>query len=276
VRVAGDGLALPAPSWTAFQLATAAGLTWPGAVASHFTAAALHGLPVPTDQLADVITDKGHRSRRSIRAHALRLRADEVVRLPNGLALTGLQRTATDCLAALPPDRALDLWAWLSSRRILSHDELVELIGARRGSPGTGRLRELARITRSGAVSRAELRLHALLDEAGITGWVAGATVRDQHGVIGVVDLLFPEARVVVEVDGWRTHCSPEAFVADRRRQNRLVQAGFLVLRFAWTDLVQRPAEVVSQLRDVAARPPVRLTRRSDPGAGSDRRDGGP
>jgi hypothetical protein len=105
LRVAGDGLALPAPRWTAFQLAVAVRLTWPGSVAGHGTAALLHGMPVPAEQVAEVITDKGHRSRRSIRAHVASLTPSEIDRLPNGLPLTTLRRTAADCLAGLHPDR---------------------------------------------------------------------------------------------------------------------------------------------------------------------------
>jgi very-short-patch-repair endonuclease len=91
--------------------------------------------------------------------------------------------------------------------------------------------------------------MHDLLRTAEIAGWTANAPVLDEHGVIGVVDLLFEQARVAVEVDGWRAHRSQTAFVADRRRENRLVTAGYLVLHFTWHDLTDRPADVIAEIR---------------------------
>ena len=249
VRVAGDGLAAPAPRWTPFQLALAAQPTWPGCVASHLTAAALHGFPVATEQVAHVITNKGHRPRRSITPDVSLLSADEVSRLPGGPsstggpALTSVRSTAADCLAGLTPDAALDLWAWLSARRVLQHADLVDLVGSRRGWRGTTQLADLARATAGGAVSSAERRLHALLQEAGISGWVAGAAVHDQNEV---------------EVDGWRAHSSRHPFETDRRRQNRLINAGYLVLRFTWDDLTRRPAQVLAEIRRALSWPAPR------------------
>lgn len=48
------------------------------------------------------------------------------------------------------------------------------------------------------------------------------------------VDIGFPEARLVVEVDGWQHHGRFKSdFERDRRRQNLLVLHGWRVLRFA-------------------------------------------
>ena len=44
---------------------------------------------------------------------------------------------------------------------------------------------------------------------------------------------------------------TPERFQRDRSRQNRLVAAGWTVLRFTWRDLVERPGYVVRTIRDV-------------------------
>jgi very-short-patch-repair endonuclease len=41
---------------------------------------------------------------------------------------------------------------------------------------------------------------------------------------------------VIAEADGRGPHGTPEAAYADRRRQNRLVNAGWTVLRFTWSD----------------------------------------
>ena len=66
---------------------------------------------------------------------------------------------------------------------------------------------------------------------------------------VATVDLLFAEARVAVEVDGWSGHNGRDAFERDRRRQNALVNAGYTVLRFTWRDLTTREEQVVQQIR---------------------------
>ena len=69
-----------------------------------------------------------------------------------------------------------------------------------------------------------------------------------------VADVLFREARVVVEVDGWAAHSDREAFERDRQRQNVLVNAGYVVLRFTWRDLTEREPTVVAQIREAVDR----------------------
>ena len=68
------------------------------------------------------------------------------------------------------------------------------------------------------------------------------------------MDVLFEQERVVAEVDGVLAHSGAEALVRDLRRQNRLIPAGFVVLRFSWADLTTRPEVVVAQVRDALGR----------------------
>ena len=70
------------------------------------------------------------------------------------------------------------------------------------------------------------------------------------------MDVLFEQERVVIEVDGYGTHSSREAFQRDRTRQNELVAAGYRVLRFTWDDLDRRPAAVIRQVRTALASRP--------------------
>jgi very-short-patch-repair endonuclease len=61
--------------------------------------------------------------------------------------------------------------------------------------------------------------------------------------------VVFASAKLVVEVDGLAFHVTPERFQRDRQRQNRLVAAGWTVLRFTWMDLTERPSYVVASVR---------------------------
>jgi hypothetical protein len=121
------------------------------------------------------------------------------------------------------------------------------------GRTGSQQLRRVLNLTRHGAVSAAEVRMHDVLRGAGVTAGPrtrrsCSAGGRAGGRVVAVADLLFARERVIVEVDGMRAHSGQSAFVRDRRRQNALVAAGYLVLRFTWWDLVERPQAVVNEI----------------------------
>jgi very-short-patch-repair endonuclease len=63
------------------------------------------------------------------------------------------------------------------------------------------------------------------------------------------VDFLWREARLIVEVDGWKYHSDRRAFEADRARDRELARRGFTVLRFADRELSRQPNAVVASLR---------------------------
>jgi hypothetical protein len=233
-------------------LAWSARLTWPGAVVSHVTAGILHGFPLAPDGRAHVMAPRHRSARPPLLNHRHPLSRAEVQRL-DGLLVTTPRRTALDCLGWLDLAEAIDLWAWLSSRQVIDAAQLADAVRRRTGWRSTPQLLQLSTLVRRGAASRAEWTLHRLLDVAGISGWDAGATLSDEFGIIGVADVVFREQRVVIEVDGWRSHGTRTAFEHDRRRQNQLSAAGYLVLRVTWDQLTRRPDEFLIDLRRVLA-----------------------
>ena len=62
-------------------------------------------------------------------------------------------------------------------------------------------------------------------------------------------DLAWPEVRLAVEVDGWETHGTREAFQDDRERDAVMVALRWRVLRFTWNDVVNRPGYVLAIIR---------------------------
>jgi hypothetical protein len=48
--------------------------------------------------------------------------------------------------------------------------------------------------------------------------------------------MAWTRARVVGEADGAEAHDNPVAVFRDRKRQNDIVKAGFIPLRFTWDD----------------------------------------
>ena len=76
--------------------------------------------------------------------------------------------------------------------------------------------------------------------------WVGGT-------LLARADLAYPGQRLLIELDGWRAHGTRRAFLADRRRQNSLVLAGWTLLRFTWADVVESPAALVAAVHGALA-----------------------
>jgi hypothetical protein len=122
------------------------------------------------------------------------------------------------------------------------------------GMHGTPHLVAVLRAVASGARSPAERLAIMWLHRARITGWSANVPIEDADGVIGVGDIVFRDVKLVVEIDGRAHHSTVEAFERDRERRNRLVAAGWTVLRFTWRDLTTRPEYVVATIPTNLAR----------------------
>ena len=91
--------------------------------------------------------------------------------------------------------------------------------------------------------------LRWLLHEAGLPAPVLQHRIRNGAGTfLGKTDLTWPDRKLLVEFDG-DVHRERDVFVGDVRRQNRLVLAGWVVLRFTSADVLGRPEAVVAEIR---------------------------
>jgi very-short-patch-repair endonuclease len=68
------------------------------------------------------------------------------------------------------------------------------------------------------------------------------------------VDFHWPEHRLVVETDGWRTHGRRSRFESDRARDAHLHAAGWIVLRFIRRQVVDETLLVAVRIAQVLAR----------------------
>ncbi len=232
------------------QRAQAATLVGPGVAGLH-TAAELHGLADVRDDLhAHVHVARGnHPKVRGLTAHSSAPLEPADVTTALGIPVTTRRRTAVDLAASLPWRAAVDVAREALHRRWITVDELAADASGRAGCHGTPQLMAIVRLLDAGGRSFGELRLHQLLRGAGISGWRANVVLAG----IGEVDVLFPRQRVVVEIDGYHVHSQREVFQRDRDKSNRLLQAGYRVLRFTWADLADRPQLVVAQIRQLTA-----------------------
>jgi very-short-patch-repair endonuclease len=87
------------------------------------------------------------------------------------------------------------------------------------------------------------------LDAAGLPQPLANVILH-RH----LVDFLWPEERLIVEVDGYGTHGNRQAFEADRRRDRTHVAAGYVVVRITWPQLQNEPMAVIAAIAQALAR----------------------
>lgn len=226
-----------------------------GAVASHRTAAALWGFEGFTRGIPEVTIPRGRRYRREgVRSHESTDLDRGGRRRRNGIPVTDPSRTVLD-LARFVSDRRL-LQAIESARRLklASWSELIAVLvkHARRGRPGIRRLRRVI----AGNAHRDEitdsdfeLLVLALLLEHGLPEPVVHHAIRDADGrVVAELDLAYPRLRIAIELDGG-VHRERDVFERDRPRQNAIVLGGWIILRFTWATFVNRPHEIVDQVR---------------------------
>jgi very-short-patch-repair endonuclease len=218
----------------------------PGALLSHATSARLWRVPVPDGGPIDVtVVGRTRRSLRGVRVHSINSVGPEEARHKEGLPLSSPSLTLLDLAGALSDDQ---LAAALNEARVLRlvrEAELEATLGRHPQRRGAAALRRLLAAERGPRITRSEAERRALV-------------LMRQHGLepetdvsIGPwrVDFLFRAEGVVVEVDGYRYHSTPERFVNDRRRTADLAARGFLVLSLTWNDLGAEADAAMTRLR---------------------------
>jgi very-short-patch-repair endonuclease len=243
-RVHGKVLAFRGRQVTPLILAAAAQLDVPGSVVAGPSAALWYGLPVDGTVRWLWTGPRGRASVPGVRILRDPLAKVDICRA-DGIPITDPGRTVVDCLRLLPDDAALTVLDRALQQGWTHRGELFRRITEHAARHGTERAKRLL-VGAGGTRSTAERLAVELLRRAGISGWVANAELHDQAGLVGYGDLVFRGARLVVEIDGWAYHSDRDRFQHDRTRQNRLVAAGWTVLRFTWDDLKARPDEFLS------------------------------
>lgn len=207
------------------------------------------------ERAADVTIPRtsGRRPRAGISVHRTTTLRPEERTLHRRIPVTTPARTILDLATKLPRrqlERAVDEADRLG---LCTEDDLDEIVGVHFGRAGAGALRALLIEHRAGSTATRndfEEPFLSLCRRHRLPQPEVNVPLLDY-----VVDFLWPDAHLVVEVDGRATHGTRRAFQADRDRDSRLAVAGFRVLRFTWWDVTRRPAVVADRVRRLL-RPP--------------------
>ena len=214
----------------------------PGAMLSHATALWWHGLLDHQPWPLQVTTPRRCRSLRGIRVHGRRAYARI---LHKGLPTTSLNHAVLDFAATAPHERLRHVLAVADYREVLDIAGLRAIAGS--GRAGSTELRKaLARHEPKLAHTRSPLeRLFLpLCERAGIpmpevNVWIAGV----------LVDAVWRERKLVVELDGKDNHSSWAQIQDDRSKELRVRGAGFDVIRYGTRQLEEEAPAVEAELR---------------------------
>jgi very-short-patch-repair endonuclease len=218
----------------------------PGTVISHRSAAALWGLARSlSDEVEVTVVGRRSRSRQRLRVHRVdRLDARDR-RLRCGIPVTSPARTLLDYAATAQPADLERAIAEASALRLVTEREIYRTLERTPRRFGAARLRAELDRERGPAwtQSDAERRMLRLIRSAGLP------PPQTQVRIAGFpADFLWPEHKLIVEVDGYPFHSHRRAFERDRRRDAAHVAAGYLVIRFSWRQLKEEPLVVVATI----------------------------
>lgn len=224
-----------------------------GAVFSGSTAGWLHGLDLePCDPIEATVPAACMVTRRSgVTLHRSacldRSRAQ-------GLPVTTRVRTVADLMCRQNLVDAVMILDMALHRHLVSLGLVARWAEANSGRRGVALLRRALEFAEPATESPMETRLRLLLVLSGLPKPQVQPTLRGDTGMfIARPDLFYPIRRLVIEYDG-ASH--KDSVAGDNRRQNRLLEAGYRILRFTASDVLGNPSDVVSLVRRAIARPP--------------------
>jgi hypothetical protein len=216
---------------------------------SHRSAAALWGILPAWPEVVEV-TGRGYRVVAGVRFHRTRSLLRREVTRREGINVTTPARTLLD-LAVVLDDRELTR-AVNEARvlRLVSPTELAEAIKRARGKRGAGRLRAILEPPGAPTESILEDEFGKFLDDYGIPRGLTNQRIGRWK-----VDMVWPEQRLIVELDGRAFHDHPEAFERDREKDAELQALGFRVVRITWRRLKRQPAVEAARLTRLLSAP---------------------
>jgi hypothetical protein len=219
-----------------------------GTAFSGYTAAWLHGLDVaPCNPIEVTIPKRFGITRRaggSVRRSDLA--AGEIV-IRKGLHATPAIRTVVELAGRTPLTEAVVVADLALHARLLTVAQLRTHVAAHTRARGIARVRRVLDFVEPKAESAMETRLRMILVLAGLPRPAVQISIRDeQERWLGRPDMLYRAQRLAIEYDGGNHR---DRLIDDNRRQNRLIGAGFRILRFTAPDVYGNPESVVMQVR---------------------------
>lgn len=161
-------------------------------------------------------------------------------------------RTVLDVACSFPLDEALTVADSALRHGSVTYEQLHEAAGRVQGR-GRAKVRQVLAEANHRAANSFESVLRAIsVDMPGLR-LEPQVEIRLQHTTVRP-DLVDQQRRIVAEADSFEFHGRRPALVRDCARYDNLVADGWVVLRFAWEQVMFRPRWVARCLTSVATR----------------------
>jgi uncharacterized protein DUF559 len=213
----------------------------PGALLSHWDAAALWGLRPTSRRVRHVTARRSRHSRDGIVVHRVRGIHEDDRAAQHGIPLTAIPRTLLDLAELLPRPGLERAWEQAERLRLLDVRAVERLLARSNGRRGQRPLRELVDEALEPPPTRSDFERDFLdlCKRTGIPRPAVNATVEGFE-----VDMLWREQKLIVELDGFRDHGTRTGFEQDRERDAALQLAGYRILRITYRRLKREPEAV--------------------------------
>lgn len=236
-------------------------------LASHRTAAALHGLDgFHLTAPIEVLVTEGRCNPRSklARVHSTRwLPPDDRIEI-DGIPTTSVARTLM-LLAGIVPEIPIELVRGAVDEAVATNKATDKWLWARleslrrSGRNGVLVLEEILSDRAGGAVTESWLEREALriLTDAGLPLPVCQARIERRGAFVARVDFIYEEQRAIIEVSGYASHRTKRQTTADAKRRRELTLAGFQVHEFTYEEIVDTPEILVAAVRAILGLSPT-------------------
>lgn len=230
--------------------------TSPLAVVSFQTAAAFHLFAgFPKGRIVLTVPHGGHHRIEGAFVHQISDVLPHHLMLMHGMPCTTPERTAVDLAAVCSFPR---LFESIDDARVHGRVDVAGIGNvlrdvARRGKPGMAKVARVLDKLEPGKVpaqSVLERRLHDLLEKGGEPPLVRQFPHPGRDLPAACVDGAYPEAKMIVEVDGRRWHTRIADLKRDHDRDNEAGRAGWYTLRILYEHVVGDPEGQCALIRD--------------------------
>lgn len=231
----------------------------PGAAACSGTAAALLELDGVRPGPIEIATTRCIKAKGDIAFHRVSRLPAEQITLVGPVPVTIVERSILDLAGR---GRRWEVDASIDSalrKRLTTLDSLQQFLRdeARSGTAGVQLMRErLGRRDPTERSLRSPLEREVLdfLKRAGFSMPQINVPIRGEDGFFALVDLLYPQPKVVIEVQSYAHHSSMAAFNRDAERLSELTARGYRPIEVTHEQIQSRPAALIRRLRQLGVR----------------------
>jgi len=218
-------------------------------VISQRSAAAVWRLAEVDPNVIDVtVIGRRPRPRTGVKLHYAKTLTD--ITTHQNLRLTNVPRTLIDFAAQASASELTHAFGEARAKWRLTDPKLkAALKRTPRNHPGAAIVRAMLAEGGTYDRSKAERLMRTLCRQAELPQPVTNVMLNGH-----LVDFLWPDRKLIVEIDGYGTHGTRQAFEADRRRDRGHIANGYAVIRITWAQLENEPMAVIAAIAQALAR----------------------